>query len=323
MTAIVVSFFLCFFITVVLMPPYIRKIKALQWGQQIRPEGPADHASKSGTPTMGGLIIVLALLCSLIWVRPLSAEYLVFIAVVLINALTGFFDDFIKVKKTRSLGLRARDKLFIHILLGIAIAYYMIRCTASGSSILIPLIGEVNSGILFYPLCILVMSGCVNAVNLTDGLDGLAAGTVFTTLLGFAFFFHVTGHSGLILGCLALAGALCGFLVFNCFPARIFMGDTGSLALGGALAALAILTRTEIFLIIIGGVYVIEALSDIIQVTYFKLTKGKRVFKMAPIHHHFALLGWHEVQVTVRFWIMGLLCTMLGVWLFWLTKGGN
>lgn len=323
MTAKMVSFFLGFVIMISVMPFFIRKIKALQWGQQIRPEGPADHMTKKGTPTMGGLIIVGALLCSLLWVRPLTFDYLVFIAVVLINGLTGFFDDFIKIRKTRSLGLRARDKLFIHILLGIFFALYMIKYSIYSSSVLLPFYGKVNMGFFFYPLCILVMSGCVNAVNLTDGLDGLAAGTVITTLSGLALIAHSMGKGELVLGCLSLIGVLFGFLVFNCFPARIFMGDTGSLALGGALAALSILTGTEIFLIIIGGVYVMEALSDIIQVVYFKWTKGKRVFQMAPIHHHFALIGWHEVQVTIRFWIAGVIFTALGVWLYWGIRSGN
>lgn len=311
-----VSFFLGFLIALTLLPFYIRKIRQLQWGQQIRPEGPADHASKSGTPTMGGVVILLGLICSLAWIRPLSADYLVFLGVVAVNAMTGFFDDFIKVSHGRSLGLRARDKLLIHIILGILMAFYMMRYTQSAGSIVVPFCGKVDLGILLYPLCILVMTGCVNAVNLTDGLDGLAAGTVITTLAGFSLYCFVLGKPELVLACIALAGVLCAFLLFNCYPARIFMGDTGSLALGGALAALAILTGTEIFLIIMGGVYVVEAMSVMIQVTYFKWTKGKRIFRMSPIHHHFALMGWHEVQVTTRFWIAGLIFTALGVWMY-------
>jgi phospho-N-acetylmuramoyl-pentapeptide-transferase len=316
MTEKILSMIIPFALTVAVLPFYIKRLQILKWGQEIRPEGPQDHLSKKGTPTMGGLVIVAALFASAIWVRPMTRDYLVFLGVVLINAMAGFFDDFIKIKKTRSLGLRARDKLFIHILLGIALAWYMIKCTHLGGAIRIPFLGTFETGILIYPLCIAVMTGCVNAVNLTDGLDGLAAGSVIATLLGFAYICLKMERYDLVLGCVALIGALLGFLVFNCFPARIFMGDTGSLALGGALAALSILTGTEIFLVIMGGVYVVEALSVIIQVTYFKATKGKRIFKMSPIHHHFGLMGWHEVQVTTRFWIAGVFLTAIGIWLY-------
>ncbi len=316
MTGIVTTGMICFAITALIMPFYIRQLQIMQWGQQIRPEGPRDHESKRGTPTMGGLVVLLAVISTLIWVRPLSNDYLVFMGVILLNGLTGFWDDFIKIKKTRSLGLRARDKLIIQILLGIAIAFYMTRYSAAGSKIVIPLLGSIETGLFFYPLCIMAMTGFVNAVNLTDGLDGLAGGTVIITLLGSAYFCLSLGYPELMLASVALAGALAGFLLFNCFPARVFMGDTGSLALGGALAALSILTGTEFFMVIMGGVFVVEALSVVIQVTYFKITRGKRIFKMSPIHHHFALLGWHEVQVTTRFWIAGSIMTLMGVWLY-------
>jgi len=316
MTEIFMTGMICFGVTAVIMPYYIRQLQIMQWGQQIRPEGPKDHESKRGTPTMGGLIVLLALLSTLIWVRPLSAEYLVFMGVVLLNGLAGFWDDYIKIRKTRSLGLRARDKLLIQILLGAGLAYYVARYTPLGTKMMIPLVGDVDMGLLFYPLCILAVTGFVNAVNLTDGLDGLAAGTVIITLLGSAWLYASLGHPQLMLGCIAIVGALAGFLLFNCFPARVFMGDTGSLALGGAVAALSILTGTEFFMVIMGGVFVMEALSVTMQVTYFKLTKGKRIFKMSPIHHHFALMGWHEVQVTTRFCIVGFVLTILGVWLY-------
>ncbi|MDQ7822687.1 MAG: phospho-N-acetylmuramoyl-pentapeptide-transferase [Candidatus Eremiobacteraeota bacterium] len=309
-------FFLSFLLSAGLLPFYIRKVKELQWGQQIRPEGPQDHASKSGTPTMGGLVVLLVVIMSLLWVHPLTWEYGIFAAFIVINGAAGFFDDFIKIKKGRSLGLRARDKLFIHILLGIGIAWLMREYSPLGGKILVPFAGWVDTGWFIYPLCIAVMTGCVNAVNLTDGLDGLAAGSVIVTLAGYSYFCFAMKRLDLLAGCITLGGALLGFLAFNCFPARIFMGDTGSLALGGALATLSILTGTELFLFIMGGVYVVEALSVVIQVTYFKMTKGKRVFRMSPIHHHFALGGWHEVQVTTRFWIAGALLAALGVWIY-------
>jgi len=315
--SIMVNFSLAFALVASLMPAYIKRLQILSWGQQIRPEGPADHMAKKGTPTMGGLLVLAVLLLSLLWVRPLTTDFLVFMAVVVINGLAGFFDDYLKIRKTRSLGLRARDKMMIHILLGLAAAYYMARFSPLKSTVLIPFLNTHHDlGILFYPFCVLVMSGCVNAVNLTDGLDGLAAGSVVITLGGFAFIFYTMGRMDMVLGCAVLAGALLGFLVFNCFPARVFMGDTGSLALGGALATLSILTGTEFFLAIMGAVYVVEAFSVMIQVSYFKLTKGKRIFKMSPIHHHFALMGWHEVQVTTRFWIAGLFLSLIGIWIY-------
>jgi phospho-N-acetylmuramoyl-pentapeptide-transferase len=312
-----VSFSLAFALVASVMPMYIKRLQILSWGQQIRPEGPADHLAKKGTPTMGGLLVLAVLLLSLAWVRPLTVDLLVLVAVIVVNGMAGFFDDFIKIKKTRSLGLRARDKMLIHILLGLAVAYYMIRFSPLKSTVLVPFLNmHYDLGIFFYPLCVLVMSGCVNAVNLTDGLDGLAAGSVMITLGGFAYIFLKMGRMDMVLGCAVLAGALLGFLVFNCFPARVFMGDTGSLALGGALATLSILTGTELFLALMGGVYVVEAFSVMIQVTYFKLTKGKRIFKMSPIHHHFALMGWHEVQVITRFWIAGLFLSLIGIWIY-------
>ncbi len=315
--SVMVNFSLAFALVASVMPMYIKRLQVLSWGQQIRPEGPADHLAKKGTPTMGGLLVLAVLLLSLAWVRPLTVDLLVLMAVIVVNGMAGFFDDFIKIKKTRSLGLRARDKMLIHILLGLAVAYYMIRFSPLKSTVLVPFLNMHHDlGIFFYPFCVLVMSGCVNAVNLTDGLDGLAAGSVMITLGGFACIFLKMGRMDMVLGCAVLAGALLGFLVFNCFPARVFMGDTGSLALGGALATLSILTGTELFLALMGGVYVVEAFSVMIQVTYFKLTRGKRIFKMSPIHHHFALMGWHEVQVTTRFWIAGLFLSLIGIWIY-------
>lgn len=316
MTAIVVSLFLSFAATTAILPFYIKRLQILQWGQQIRPEGPEDHQKKSGTPTMGGAVVLLVFMCSLLWVRPLTGDYIAFMIIVLLNGAAGLFDDFIKIKKTRSLGLRARDKLFIQIILGIAMAYYMTKYTSLSGNVSIPFYGNIDLGWLFYPFCILVMTSFVNAVNLTDGLDGLASGTVIITLLGISIISYWLGRTDLLIGCMVVSGALLGFLVFNCFPARIFMGDTGSLALGGAVASLSILTGTEIYMVIMGAVFVMEALSVVIQVAYFKKTGGKRIFRMSPIHHHFALGGWHEVQVTTRFWIISVICTVLGVWLY-------
>jgi phospho-N-acetylmuramoyl-pentapeptide-transferase len=314
---LVTNITITFALVAAFMPAYIKRLQILSWGQQIRPEGPADHMSKKGTPTMGGLLVLCAFLCSLLWVRPITVNYLVLLAVVVINGMAGFFDDFLKIKKTRSLGLRARDKLLIQLIVGIAVAFYMIRFSPLKSTILLPFLNShADLGIFFYPFCVLVMAGFVNAVNLTDGLDGLAAGSVIITLAGSGFIFFTLGRVDMMVGCAVLAGALMGFLVFNCFPARVFMGDTGSLALGGALATLSILTGTELFMALMGGVYVVEAFSVMLQVSYFKLTKGKRIFKMSPIHHHFALMGWHEVQVTTRFWVVGLFLALIGILIY-------
>lgn len=316
-----------FAIAFALFPSFIRQMKALQWGQQIREEGPQDHLSKKGTPTMGGFVVVLTLLLgsvALYFLLPavtggkfrLTSDYLVFLLVVLGNCALGFYDDYIKVKKSRSLGLRARDKLLVHILMGLALAWYMISFTAVKSAVFVPFLGNVELGWLLYPFCILVVSGCVNAFNLTDGLDGLAGGSGVISFMAFGLIMLYNGKFDLFLGVMLLIGALFAFMAFNCYPARIFMGDTGSLALGGALAALAVLTGTEIILFFVGGVYVMEALSVMVQVIYFKKTGGKRFFRMAPIHHHFALGGLHEVQVTTRFLLAGMGFALLGLYLY-------
>ncbi len=322
---VILSFILAFAI----FPFYIKKLKYLQWGQQIREEGPQDHLSKKGTPTMGGLAIVFvfAAISAALWFLPiipektdgnlsLTYDYVVFSVIVFLNAALGFFDDYLKIKKCKSLGLRARDKMLAHIIMSAGIAYYMICYSSLGSSIFVPFLGYVDIGWFLYPFCMLVLPGCVNAVNLTDGLDGLAGINVVISLSAFCLIMLFTGRLDLCIGSIIIIGSLIAFLWFNAFPAKIFMGDTGSLALGGALAALSILTGTEIILCVIGGVYVMEALSVMIQVTYFKITKGKRFFKMSPIHHHFALGGTHEVQVTARFAIISFILAIAGLYLY-------
>lgn len=320
-----IPFLACgFFISLVIYPFYIKKLKELQWGQQIREEGPQDHLSKKGTPTMGGLVILFTfVICSILyWIFSkylpseegrISTDYIAFAVVIIANGALGFIDDFMKIKKSQSLGLRARDKLLAHLVIGLALAWYMQNYSSIGTTFFIPLVGFINFGWLLYPFAVAVVSGCVNAVNLTDGLDGLAGGSVCISLCAYCLILLYTGKFDLFIGCIFIIGALFAFLGFNAFPARIFMGDTGSLGLGGALAAISILTGTELILLILGGVYVAEALSVIIQVAYFKKTGGKRIFRMSPIHHHFALGGLHEVQVTTRFWLAGLGFGILGL----------
>ncbi len=322
-----------FIISMIIFPFYIKALKKLQWGQQIREEGPEDHLSKKGTPTMGGLaIIVVFVLTSLCLPfipstydgKPLhlTPDYFVFAGIILVNAGLGFVDDFLKIKKSKSLGLRARDKMAVHLILAIATAYYMINFTEIGSKIFIPFLGHsIEFGWWLYPFFMLVLPGCVNAVNLTDGLDGLAGINIIISLCAFSLILLVMGRIDMVTGGIIIAGALMAFLWFNCYPAKIFMGDTGSLALGGAIAGMAILTGTELILCIIGGIYVCEALSVMIQVTYFKITKkqdgvGKRIFRMTPIHHHFEKGGMHEVQVTIRFAITSFMFAVLGLYAY-------
>lgn len=305
---------LSLFICALFMPFFISKMKALQWGQSIRPEGPQEHQKKSGTPTMGGVVIVLSIIPAFFLAGIDKVKVIIFAVLVLFNALIGFADDLIQVRKKRSLGLRARDKLAAQTILGLLLGLFMLYGQADlPSRILVPGGRPLDSPALFLVLTVLVLVGTTNAVNLTDGLDGLAGGTVAVASLAYVFLLSFEGMLELSACASAIAGACIGFLWHNCYPARIFMGDTGSLALGGGLAALAILSGTHLYLLLIGGVFVLEALSVIIQVVYFKLTHGRRVFRMSPLHHHFGLSGWEESQVTVRFWILGAVFALLGL----------
>jgi phospho-N-acetylmuramoyl-pentapeptide-transferase len=236
------------------------------------------------------------------------------IFVTLGHGMLGFLDDFIKVVMKRNLGLKARQKLLGQVIISFALAYIAVNHLDRGSDLWIPgLNSYLDVGIFYYPLIFLVVIGATNAVNLTDGLDGLAAGTMVAASTAYAIISLKFGYPDLSVFSMAIAGACLGFLVFNVHPAKVFMGDTGSLALGGAFAALGVLTKTELLLILIGGVFVAEALSVIIQVTSFKTT-GKRVFLMSPLHHHFELKGWSEKRVVGTFWAMGVLCGALGLW---------
>ncbi len=297
-------------LTLVSMPLYLSYAKRLGWGQEIRPEGPREHQLKKGTPTMGGLVLLFAAFCGSLW-GPVTPEWGALWGVIWGCALLGMVDDLTSIFKKRNLGLKARHKLLVQgtvgMGLGIFLAWYDYFQPTS----------TINVGYTLF-LSVLVVVSTTNAVNLTDGLDGLAAGTVFFALLGLAFMDWYQG-GGLLVSVLALAAACLGFLWYNCYPAAVFMGDTGSLGLGGALAALALLEGKEFWLLLLGGVFVMEALSVIIQVIYFKVTGGKRVFRMSPLHHHFVLGGMHEVKVTVRFCLVSLV--LLGVTIFLMLYG--
>lgn len=303
-------------VLVLLAGPFvIPELHKLKFGQSIREEGPKSHQAKSGTPTMGGVMIIVAITLATLAAAPLTAGVVLALFVMLGHFALGFFDDYIKVVKKRNLGLKARQKLLGQIVIAVVVVFFARQELGIDTTVWLPLVhSELDIGLFYYPLVLFVLVGTSNAVNLTDGLDGLAAGTVTVAALAYMAVALAFDAAGLAAFAAAIAGASCAFLRFNHHPARVFMGDTGSLALGGALAALGILTHTEILLAVIGVVFVVEALSVIIQVISFKTT-GKRVFLMSPIHHHFELKGWKEQRVVYTFWLVGAAFAVLGAWL--------
>ncbi|HEY3426219.1 MAG TPA: phospho-N-acetylmuramoyl-pentapeptide-transferase [Negativicutes bacterium] len=304
-------------------PLLIPALRRLKFGQSIRQEGPESHYAKAGTPTMGGIIILIAIIIPTVIYVGKSQEVWLALFVTVGHGVIGFLDDFIKVVLKRSLGLKAKQKLAGQIIMAIALAYFATTYLGRGTDLWIPLLGiNIDFGPLYYVLIFLVLVGTTNAVNLTDGLDGLAAGTTTVAAVCYAIIAISFGKIELAVFCVTLAGASLGFLRYNMHPAKIFMGDTGSLALGGALAAVAVMTKTELLLIIVGGVFVIEALSVIIQVVSFKST-GKRVFLMSPIHHHFELSGWPETKVVTVFWLAGATFSVLALIILAASQSGG
>lgn len=311
---LVVSFLIC----VILSPLLIPFFRNLKFGQSIREEGPKSHQKKSGTPTMGGVLILIAIvIATFVMVGQfsvLSVEVYLLLLVTVSFGLLGFLDDYIKVVMKRNLGLTSKQKLIGQLVVA-TIFYIVIKQLEFSTEVLIPGTSfGFDIGLLYLPLVIIILVGAPNALNLTDGLDGLLAGTAAIAFGAYAVIAFSTGQISIALFCAAVVGAVLGFLVFNAHPAKVFMGDTGSLALGGAIGAVAILTKMEILLVVIGGVFVIETLSVIIQVISFK-TRGKRIFKMSPIHHHYELSGWSEWRVVVTFWLVGLVFAVLGIYL--------
>lgn len=280
--------------------PLLKKLKARQ---SIREEGPKSHRIKSGTPTMGGLFMLLSAVLVVIFNKMIDPSVLWLLFLTLGHGLLGFLDDFIKAEKKRNLGLTAKQKMLGQIILAVLFCWGVVDTLHLPYSIAIPFTHtDISIGLLYYPFVVLVIVGASNAVNLTDGLDGLASGCCVIAFSAYAMFCYMTGFNDLGCFIIILAGSCIGFLFFNYHPAKIFMGDTGSLALGGAIAGISVMTRTELLLIFLGLIFVLEALSVIIQVASFQLT-GKRVFKMSPLHHHFELSGWSEVHVVWAFWI--------------------
>ena len=292
---------------------FIPELHKLKFGQSIREEGPKSHQAKSGTPTMGGIMIILGIVIGTVAAAPLSTEILLALFIMLGHFVLGFLDDYIKVVKKRNLGLKAKQKMLGQILIAVVTMIIGTNMLGIDTSVWLPIANtSVNIGFGYYLLVLFVMVGASNAVNLTDGLDGLAAGTMAIAASAYAAACLLLGHNDLALFCAAITGACLAFLRFNAHPAKVFMGDTGSLALGGAFAAVGILTHTEVLLAVIGFIFVCEALSVIIQVISFRTT-GRRVFRMSPIHHHFELGGWSEWKVVFVFWGIGLAASVIGL----------
>ena len=321
------AFFICF----LLGPWIIRKLSGMQVKQYIRDDGPQSHLSKAGTPTMGGLLIVLSIVAStLLWSDLTNYFVWIMLFVVIGYGLVGFVDDYLMQVKKRSKGLSVRKKLGLQFVLALITGFLVYASPDFSTEVTIPFLKKLSPdlgwGYIIFAAFVIV--ACSNAVNLTDGLDGLAIGPVIIAAATYMIFAYVAGHikianylqlnyvsgSGEVaIFCGTLAGAGMGFLWFNSYPAQIFMGDVGSLSLGAALGTIAVITKQEILLVLVGGLFVIEALSVIFQVSFFKMTNGRRIFRMAPLHHHFELKGWPEPKVIVRFWIIAIALALLAM----------
>jgi phospho-N-acetylmuramoyl-pentapeptide-transferase len=318
-------------ICLIVGPWLIRKLQSLQIDQQIREDGPQSHLVKKGTPTMGGVLIIFAVMIStLLWAN-LAIDYIWLVLMVTVGyGLIGFFDDYQKFTGKNSRGVSGKKRLAAEIAIALFVSIILYLKPGFNSQVTIPFFKTVlpNIGWGYILLSTFIIVGAANAVNLTDGLDGLAIGPAticFATYVLFAYFAgnvkvasylqitYVSGAGELAVFCGALVGAGLGFLWFNSYPAEVFMGDVGSLSLGGALGTMAVITKQEILLAIVGGVFVVETFSVIFQVGYFKLTGGKRIFRMAPLHHHFELKGWAEPKVIVRFWVISILLALLAI----------
>lgn len=326
-------------ICVVTGPWVIRKLQELKFGQPIRGaddlgELAAAHGAKAGCPTMGGVLIIWAVVDAvLLWAIPTNKLVLLSLVTLIFLGFVGFIDDYAKVRAQRSAGMRARTKLLCQIALGVVFGTYLLvddRLGPLARQLMVPFLKEplvADMGWMFLAWSVIVLCSSSNAVNLTDGLDGLAIGCTLTVALAFAVMTYVAGHAKLsaylaiphVVGageltvvCAALIGASLGFLWFNCHPAQVFMGDTGSLAIGGLIGAIALMIKQELVLIIVGGIFVMEAASVVLQVASFKLS-GRRIFAMTPIHHHFEKRGWSETKITARFWVLSVIFALLGL----------
>lgn len=307
-------------VTLLLGPLIIPLLRGLKFGQNIRTDGPSRHMSKAGTPTMGGVMFLAGTVVGGGLLSRGQPDGIAVLLIILGFGLIGFLDDYLKVALKRSLGLRAREKLLGQILLSVGLAFWVVKGLERGTDVVLPFSGyftlggaHVNLGWWpFLAFTIIVVVSTANAVNLTDGLDGLATGVSMIVALTLMLIAVVILKEGVAVSMAALAGGCLGFLFFNRHPAKVFMGDTGSLALGGGLGAAAVITRSELFLLIIGGIFVLETLSVIIQVISFQTT-GRRLFRMSPLHHHFELGGWSEQRVVYSFWTATLVFAAIGL----------
>ena len=309
----VYAILIAFVVNIVLCPILIPYLVKLKFGQYVRDDGPKDHIRKMGTPTMGGIMIIISFILAALLFLQGNREGVALVLVTLAFGIIGFLDDFIKITKRRSLGLRAYQKLLAQIAVTVCFVLYCFTLPGFSTYIMVPFMPHVqlNLGMLYLPFAVLVILGTVNGSNFTDGLDGLNTG-VTALIVAFFLFVAWSVNSPVLPITGAAVGSLLGFLLFNSHPARVFMGDTGSLALGGFVAATALLLGMPLWLGIVALVYVIEVLSVIIQVGYFKLTGGKRFFKMAPIHHSFELSGWSETKIVAFFCVMTTILCLLG-----------
>lgn len=313
-----------FFITLILGPLIIPFLRRLKVGQTIREEGPQSHLTKSGTPTIGGIIIIASVIITSFTAGIINTDLLVALGATIAFGLIGFIDDFIKVVLKRNLGLRAYQKLLLQITVAVLLAIYQSNTSVVETKIIIPFINGslqignivipqyLDLGNLYIPFIVFVVVATVNSANLTDGLDGLAAGVTLIITAFFSILAMNWGYTSLAIFASAVTGACLGFLRYNTHPAQVFMGDTGSLALGGAVATMAILMNVSLIIPIVGGIYFAESLSVILQVISFKTT-GKRIFKMSPLHHHFELSGWAETKVVTVFWIVTVILCLIGI----------
>ncbi len=321
------AFLICF----LLGPWVIRKLTTLQIGQFIREDGPQSHLQKAGTPTMGGVLILFSVIVStLLWTNLSNAYVWIVLLVTFGNGLIGFYDDYLMLIRKRSKGLSARGKFILQIVLALLVGSLIYSRPDFNTQVTLPFLKRITPdlGVGYILFAALVIVGTSNAVNLTDGLDGLAIGPAIIVAATYMVFAYVAGHvkianylqinhvpgcGEITIFCGSLAGAGFGFLWFNTYPAQVFMGDVGSLSIGGALGTVAVITRQEILLVLVGGLFVVEALSVIFQVGFFKMTHGRRIFRMAPLHHHFELKGWPEPKVIVRFWIIAIILALISM----------
>jgi phospho-N-acetylmuramoyl-pentapeptide-transferase len=308
---------LAFALVVILMPPYVRLLRHFGFAKQIREEGPQSHMVKWGTPTMGGLLIITVVLAVFVVLRwPVQGGVIAPLVTLAAVGLLGAVDDYLNARTGE--GIRARQKLLWQVVVAIAAAW-QIQSTYQLTGIRVPFIGDVAiEPYVYVPFAAFAIVAASNGVNLTDGLDGLAGGTLAFAFVSFMIIALLNDpqQPNIALLCTLIIGALLGFLWFNVHPAQVFMGDSGSLSLGATLAVIALITGQILVLPLIGLIFVVETTSDIIQIGYFKLSGGKRIFRMAPLHHHFELGGWDEEKITLRFWIVGILAGLLGVTLF-------